>query len=178
MKLYTKTGDKGQTGLANGMRVKKTDLRVAAYGDVDELNSFIGLARCHCDDKLENALLEDIQRDLFLLEAHLSQAKDVEPLRDVHIEKLEKAIDSTWEKTKPLTYFILPAGTEYAALMHVCRTVCRRAERSVIALGEKEKVDDNLVIYLNRLSDLFFALARKANQDAGIDDTIWKREQR
>ncbi len=174
MKLYTKTGDKGETGLATGQRVPKTSLRVAAYGDVDELNSFIGLARCHGDDKVENKLLEEIQADLFLLEAHLSQAKDIEPLRDVHIEKLEKAIDSTWEKMKPLTNFILPAGAEYAALMHVCRTVCRRAERTVIALGEKEKVDDNLVGYLNRLSDLFFALARKANQEAGIEDAIWK----
>lgn len=174
MKLYTKTGDKGQTGLANGVRLSKTSLRVAAYGDVDELNSFIGLARCHCDDKLENKLLEEIQADLFLLEAHLSQAKDLEPLRDVHIEKLEKAVDTAWEKMKPLTHFILPAGAEYAALMHVCRTVCRRAERSVIALAEKEKVDDNLIVYLNRLSDLFFALARKANQDAGIEDSIWK----
>ncbi len=178
MKLYTKTGDKGQTGLANGMRLSKTSLRVAAYGDVDELNSFIGLARCHCDDKQENALLEDIQRDLFLLEAHLSQAQGIEPLRDVHVEKLEKAIDATWEKMKPLTNFILPAGAEYAALMHVCRTVCRRAERSVITLTEKEKIDDNLVIYLNRLSDLFFALARKANQDAGIEDAIWKHSQK
>ena len=176
MKLYTKTGDKGETGLANGIRLSKTSLRVAAYGDVDELNSFIGFARCHCDDKQENALLEDIQRDLFLIEAHLSQAKNIEPLRDVHIEKLEKAIDSTWEKMKPLTHFILPAGAEYAALMHVCRTVCRRSERSVIALAEKEKIDDNLVVYLNRLSDLFFALARKANQDAGIEDSIWKNK--
>ena len=107
MKLYTKTGDKGETGLANGMRLSKTSLRVAAYGDVDELNSFIGLARCHCDDKLENKLLEDIQADLFVVEALLSQAKNVEQIADVHIEKLEKAIDATWEKMKPLSPILL-----------------------------------------------------------------------
>ena len=174
MKLYTKTGDAGETGLASGARVKKTTLRITSIGEVDELNSFIGQARFHCKDKDEDVLLQGIQEDLFVIGSELAQAASVKHIEFTDVEKLEKAIDAASEKTTPLCNFVLPGGCGYAAALHVCRSVCRRAERSVLALEEKEMVNAQLKIYLNRLSDLCFALARKANKDAGVEDTIWK----
>ncbi len=175
MKLYTKTGDAGETGLANGARLAKTSLRTSAIGEVDELNSFLGLARCHCKDAAEDELLADVQRDLFTIGAQLAKAQKVTPINPASVEKLEKATDSAWETAGDLHNFILPAGSLYSASLHVCRSVCRRAERAVLELDEKEPFDSPaLKMYLNRLSSLFFALARKANKDAGVAESEWK----
>ncbi|MFH0713856.1 MAG: cob(I)yrinic acid a,c-diamide adenosyltransferase [Candidatus Micrarchaeota archaeon] len=174
MVLYTKTGDKGETSLANGGRVKKTNPRIAAVGDIDELNSFIGLAKTYCRDKRECELLLGIQRDLFTIGAQIAQVQYITAITGKEVERLEKAIDAATEKCRPLGGFILPGGSRYAALLHVCRTVCCRTERSVVSLNENAVVDENLAIYLNRLSDLFFALARKTNADENIVETEWK----
>ncbi|MFH1247034.1 MAG: cob(I)yrinic acid a,c-diamide adenosyltransferase [Candidatus Micrarchaeota archaeon] len=174
MKLYTKTGDAGETSLANGIRLPKASLRIAAIGDVDELNSFVGLARCSCKDGGEDALLKEVQCNLFTIGAVLAKAQTAKPIEKTNVEKLEKATDDAWQKAGELHNFILPAGSEYACKLHVCRSVCRRVERTVIALGEKEQINDELKIYLNRLSSLFFALARKANVEAGVKEETLK----
>jgi cob(I)alamin adenosyltransferase len=189
MKIYTKTGDGGQTGLANGARVAKDDLRVAAYGDVDELNSVLGLLRVwHAGGTSDGApldpalleLLDQIQRDLFALGAQLAdpaagarsrQAKAV--LTETHVERLEAAIDAREDELPPLRAFILPGGAPVGAWLHLARAVCRRAERALVSLGRRESLDPLLLIYLNRLSDLLFVLARHANHRAGRPEPAW-----
>ena len=182
MKIYTRSGDGGETGLFGGARVSKASARVASYGDVDELNSVLGLARSSPIDAERDALLEAIQSELFNLGAELasdpekSGAKRARSAQidDAEIAKLECAIDDAERELDPLKTFILPGGCVTAARLHHARTVCRRAERSVVGLGASEVVRPEIVRYLNRLSDLLFVLARLANAREEIEDVPWK----
>jgi len=178
-RIYTKSGDGGETGLGDGTRVPKDAPRVAAYGEVDELNSVIGLARANCPDCPEAALLRSVQNDLFDVGADLCvpPSEQEEPGKALRVgvaqaERLEKAIDRLNENLQPLTSFVLPGGTPAAAWLHLARTVCRRAERAVVTLMRTEKVNPQVLIYLNRLSDFLFVLARVAN-DNGKADVLW-----
>lgn len=181
MRIYTRTGDAGATGLFGGGRVAKDHPRVAAYGDVDELNSVIGLARATAPCDLEDALLETIQRDLFAIGGHLATpdpdkvraALEKAELSPARVAEFEAAMDAADAELAPLTAFILPGGSPKAAALHVARTVCRRAERSVVHLAAETEVPELFVIYLNRLSDLLFTLARLANHRGGIADVTW-----
>ncbi len=181
MKIYTKTGDVGETSLLGGGRVSKHDVRVEAYGDVDEVNSALGAALAAAPAEFEAALLESIQRDLFAIGGQLASpdpAKVAKALAKAQIDErriaaLEAAIDRATAELPPLAAFVLPGGTPKAALLHLARTICRRAERSVVALHERTPVAPVLLIYLNRLSDLLFTLARLANQRAGVPDRTW-----
>ncbi len=181
MNIYTRTGDDGDTALFGGGRVPKSDKRVEAYGDVDELNSFVGLALTSLADTEVRRGLLLIQNDLFALGANLAtpegdgsrsqpQTPDVPITR---VETMEQWIDQATEELPELRQFVLPGGTEAAALLHVCRSVCRRAERAVVALGQAETLDDGIVPYLNRLSDLLFVWARLENFRAGQADVPW-----
>ena len=176
MKIYTKTGDEGETGLFGGARVSKSDSRVAAYGDVDELSSQLGVVRAAGVPEVIDALLERIQSELFRLGAELATApgrelKGFEPLDDACVGALETAIDETETRLEPLKSFVLPGGSIAAAHLHVARTVCRRAERAVVGFGSE--VRPVVLRYLNRLSDLLFTLARDANRAAGVKDVPW-----
>lgn len=181
MKIYTKTGDSGSTALFGGGRVSKDHVRVAAYGDVDELNSVIGLARATPPVDFEDALLESIQRDLFSIGGHLAtpdpdkvrKALEKASLSADRVAQFEQVMDAADRELPPLTAFVLPAGTPKAATLHVARTVCRRAERLVVHLAAQEPVPDLFLVYLNRLSDLLFTLARLANHRAGTGDVTW-----
>ena len=181
MKIYTRTGDSGDTGLFGGGRVPKHHVRVQAYGDVDELNSFIGLVRATLPVEFEDALLESIQRDLFSIGGHLAtpdpdkvrKALEKASLSSGRIAEFERIMDAADRELPPLTAFVLPAGTPKAAILHVARTVCRRAERQVVSLASEETVPDLFLVYLNRLSDLLFTLARLANHRAGAGDVTW-----
>jgi cob(I)alamin adenosyltransferase len=181
MKIYTRTGDDGTTGLFGGARVKKDSLRVEAYGTVDEANGAIGRARAALGNEGEiDDVLAPIQSELFVLGAELATpAGKEEKLRMTLIsgadaERLERAIDAGEEGLAPLKSSVLPGGTPAAAELHFARCVVRRAERLVISLGAEEKVRSEIVIYLNRLSDLLFTLARRANHLAGTPDVPWK----
>lgn len=181
MKIYTKTGDAGLTGLFGGGRVGKDHPRVEAYGDVDELNATLGLARATEPMPRIDEVLAPIQRDLFAIGAllatpdrdkmrqHLEKAR----IDDERIAQLERAIDDADEELEPLRSFILPGGTVKAAALHVARTVCRRAERRVVHLQGDEAIPQVVVVYLNRLSDLLFTLARLANRRAGTSEVTW-----
>jgi len=185
LKIYTKTGDSGETGLFGGMRVSKADPRVGAYGDVDELNAWLGLARATLlttDDKELAAMLEQIQRDLFAVGARLA-----DPGRQIanrvtkaavtpdDIGRLEGWIDALESALPPLRRFILAGGSHAGAALHVARTICRRAERAMVALlaGDTHAFEPDLLIYVNRLSDLLFVMARRANQRAGTPEIEW-----
>lgn len=177
-RIYTKSGDGGETGLGDGRRVRKDAARVEAYGQVDELNAVLGLLAAYCPDAPEAVLLRGIQNDLFDVGADLcvpSTADDVpgKSLRvtAAQVEKLEKAIDRLNEGLQPLRSFILPGGSPAAAWLHLARTVCRRAERAVVTLTAAEEVNAQVLIYLNRLSDFLFVLGRVANGAAG--DVLW-----
>jgi cob(I)alamin adenosyltransferase len=182
-RIYTRTGDQGSTRLATGEPVSKASIRVDAYGGVDETNACIGVARLHTTADAElDALLERIQNDLFDLGADLACPEQHdkpawEPLRIVasQVERLEQEIDAMNGRMQPLTSFVLPAGSPAAAALHVARTVCRRAERKVVELMgvEGEVVGQPALQYLNRLSDLLFVAARRANDD-GRADVLWK----
>jgi cob(I)alamin adenosyltransferase len=180
MKIYTKTGDAGETGLFGGTRVSKASLRVEAYGEVDELNSALGWARLAVSDEALDAVLNRIQNDLFEVGAELgsteaSKQKSVVPLiAEPQVEALERAIDQYEEGPPALTSFVLPGGSEGASRFHLARCVCRRAERSVVALGAHDSIRGEVIRYLNRLSDLLFVLARYANHAAGVEDIPWK----
>jgi cob(I)alamin adenosyltransferase len=179
MKIYTKTGDRGQTALFGGARVSKASVRVSAYGDVDELNSHLGVVCAHGPDAALATRLREIQEELFSLGAELAKNPDkdvdlgVPGVGDVQIERLERDIDAFETELEPLKTFILPGGTPSAAFLHVARTACRRAERAVVLLTEAEPVRPELVRYLNRLSDLLFVMARVANHRAGVADVPW-----
>jgi cob(I)alamin adenosyltransferase len=181
MKIYTRTGDQGETGLFGGGRVPKDHPRVAAYGDVDELNSALGFARVAGDDDFFDNLLQSIQRDLFSIGGHLAtpdpekvrKALEKASLSPAQISQFERIMDEAEHSLPPLKAFVLPAGTRRAAALHVARTVCRRAERSVVHLARSEAVPEIFLIYLNRLSDLLFVLARLANQREGVSDITW-----
>jgi len=182
-RIYTRTGDGGSTRLATGAPVSKASLRVEAYGGVDETNAAVGMARQHTgDDATLDAILERIQNDLFDLGADLATPEqhgkpEWEPLRilDSQVERLEQEIDLLNGEMEALTSFVLPAGSAAAAALHVARTVCRRAERTCVALSgmEGEVVGKPAIKYLNRLSDLLFVAARWSN-DKGRADVLWK----
>ena len=181
MKIYTRTGDEGETGLFGGGRVPKDHARVAAYGDVDELNSTIGLVRATPPVQFYDAELAAIQRDLFAIGGHLATpdpakvaaALEKATLSAKRVDEFERMIDAADAELPPLRAFVLPAGTQKAAALHLARTVCRRAERSVVHLAQESEVHPLFVVYLNRLSDLLFALARLANHRDGAGDVTW-----
>ncbi|HEU4723164.1 MAG TPA: cob(I)yrinic acid a,c-diamide adenosyltransferase [Gemmatimonadaceae bacterium] len=181
MKIYTKTGDAGDTGLFGGGRVSKDDPRVEAYGDVDELNAVLGMARAVELMPRIDEVLVPVQRDLFAIGALLAtpdrdrMAQHLHKARiDEHrIAELEQAIDDAESELEPLRAFILPGGTPKAAALHVARTVCRRAERHVVRLQHDVELPALVVIYMNRLSDLLFTLARLANKRAGAGEVTW-----
>jgi cob(I)alamin adenosyltransferase len=178
-RIYTKTGDDGETGLGDGSRVPKDHVRVAAYGTVDELNAAIGLFLAEQPGAPETALLRDVQNDLFDLGADLcvpeikdSSAPPRLRVQAQQVTRLEQAIDRLNDGLPPLTSFVLPGGQPAAARCHVLRTVCRRAERDVVTLARAESVNPQVVIYLNRLSDLLFVLARVYN-GGGVNEVLW-----
>jgi cob(I)alamin adenosyltransferase len=179
MKIYTKTGDRGDTGLFGGARVSKASLRVNAYGDVDELNSVLGLVRAHTRDPQRLSQLQGIQSDLFTVGAELAKNPDKQVdlgmalVSEADIERLERGIDALDAVLSPLKTFILPGGSMAASFLHVARTVCRRAERVVVQLAQSEPVRAELIRYLNRLSDLLFTLARAENHESGVADVPW-----
>jgi len=181
MKIYTKTGDDGETSLFGGRRVSKNDARVDAYGHVDELNAALGAAAATAPETFERDLLESVQQDLFAIGGLLASfepdrvAKALEKavLPHERIEALEQAIDRIDSALTPLRQFVLPGGTPKAASLHVARTVSRRAERSVVALARVASVPREILMYLNRLSDLLFVMARLANHRAGVVDQTW-----
>jgi cob(I)alamin adenosyltransferase len=181
MRIYTKTGDKGDTGLFGGGRVRKDDPRVEAYGDVDEINACLGFVRAVEVMPRIDEVLVAVQRDLFSIGAllatpdlqkmhdHLTKAQ----IDDARIANLEHAIDDCDRELEPLRAFIVPGGTPKAAALHVARTVCRRAERRVVSLQREVEIPEIVVIYLNRLSDLLFSLARVANARSGSGEVTW-----
>jgi cob(I)alamin adenosyltransferase len=181
MKIYTRTGDTGETGLFGGGRVPKDHPRVAAYGDVDELNSTLGVVRATAGKEFFDPLLESIQQDLFSIGGHLAtpdpervrKALEKASLSPSRIGEFEQIMDVAEQELPPLRAFVLPAGTPIAASLHLARTVCRRAERSVVHLAHAEAVPELFVVYLNRLSDLLFTLARLANRRDGVSDVTW-----
>lgn len=181
MKIYTKTGDSGETGLLGGGRVRKDDPRVDTYGQVDELCALIGFALALEPRDFSRDALERIQRDLFTMGAELATPEPAtlgkvllgNPIGEPEIGALEAIIDAREEELAPLANFILPGGTPKAAALHVARTVCRRAERAVVSLARGARVSPAIVKYLNRLSDLLFVLARAANAAGGHPDVKW-----
>jgi len=180
VKIYTKTGDKGETALFGGKRVKKYDLRVEAYGTVDELNSALGLVRAFGVVSEVDQLLVRVQSELFLLGADLAtpmnaRAKGVERVREEQVALLESEIDRFDEELVPLKEFILPSGTVPGAALHLARTICRRAERDVTRCMEEEEISAIALRYLNRLSDWLFTLARLVNSRADVPETTWHR---
>ena len=178
MKIYTKTGDKGETSLFGGHRLQKDALRIEAYGTVDELNSILGICRSfNTDPKIDDLLIE-IQNDLFTLGADLAtpqttKNKSIRRIQSSDISRLEQHIDIIEPKLESLRSFILPGGDQTAAMLHHARTVCRRAERLVVRLVREERMGGDTVIYLNRLSDLFFVLARWKNARTKTPETKW-----
>lgn len=177
MKIYTKTGDDGTTGLQGAKRVSKSNLRIIAYGAVDEINATIGLILSSKIDDDVTMLLTKIQNDLFVVGSDLSNpdlTSSKNRVTSEMIENLEKNIDHLEKELAPITNFILPGGNESASLLHLARTITRRAETNIISLDEKEKVSDECKKYLNRLSDLLFVIARTINKRNGVKDIIWK----
>ena len=179
MKIYTKTGDSGDTGLFDGTRVPKSDPRVAAYGDVDELNAWLGLVRVDLSDDQLSGMLEAIQRDLFAIGARLADpAKRIAQrvtkaaVTSEDISRLEAWIDVLETELPALRRFILAGGSRAGAALHVARTICRRAERAMVSLG-RDAFEPELLVYVNRLSDLLFVMARAVNHRAGTSETEW-----
>lgn len=178
-KVYTKTGDKGETGLGGGQRIPKDHLRIESYGTVDELNSVLGVARLHVQDAELSELLERIQHQLFDLGSDLAVlSADKERYKmpefpGVAVEWLERAIDAATEELPPLKEFVLPAGEPAAAHLHVARCICRRAERLCVGLAREDEVSEHVVPYLNRLSDALFCFARLVNLRSGRGDVLW-----
>ena len=178
MRIYTKTGDDGKTGLLGGHRVEKDDIRIEAYGTVDELSAVLGVVRAMSVLAEIDQFLAEIQNKLFTVGAQLATPAEQESspkIEQSDIERLEQAIDRFNEPLPPLTEFVLPGGTTVAAELHQARTVCRRAERRVVTLGRKEEVSELVLIYLNRLGDLLFVLARNTNFQAGLPDVTWQK---
>jgi cob(I)alamin adenosyltransferase len=177
MKIYTKTGDDGNTGLQGNFRIAKSHPRIMAYGTVDEANAAIGIVLTNILDDDVSQLLNQIQNDLFLLGSDLSN-QNLNDLKNrvslEMIEKLEKSIDLFELELSPLTNFILPGGNLAAAQTHQVRTIVRRAETLVVKLSDKDEINSNCIKYLNRLSDLMFVLGRLINKRKGIEDILWK----
>jgi cob(I)alamin adenosyltransferase len=183
MKIYTKTGDQGETSLFGGRRVPKDALRIEAYGTVDELNSALGVARAWKPSKEIDEILGRLQNDLFILGADLATPGEkrigsVERIQQDHITGIERVIDSVEEHLNPLSSFIVPGGSHVAAQLHLARTMCRRAERFVVRLSREERIEPACLVFLNRLSDLLFVLARYANQLDGVEETPWVARQK
>jgi cob(I)alamin adenosyltransferase len=181
MKLYTRDGDDGTTSLFGGERVAKTSDRIRAYGTVDELNCALGLAAVECDDDRMLDILRRVQAELFVIGGDLatrggSDARgEIVPVVSAEdIERIEQWIDQLCDPLPPMKHFILPGGSELSARLHLARGVCRRAERAILALGQHEEINERIVPYMNRLGDLLFAAARRANQVAGVEDIPWR----
>jgi cob(I)alamin adenosyltransferase len=179
VKIYTRTGDAGETGLFDGTRVSKADARVSAYGDVDELNAWLGLARASLADPQLASMVEQIQRDLFALGSRLADPSHriagrvtKAAVSNADVTRLEEWIDILESELPPLRRFILAGGSQAGAMFHDARTVCRRAERAIVGLGDGA-ADPEVVVYVNRLSDLLFVLARVANARAGAPELEW-----
>ena len=179
MKIYTKTGDKGTTSLVGGTRVPKTHIRLEAYGTVDELNSNLGLLITYLLDGKDKDFLQQVQDRLFAVGSHLATDREKMELKEARIispeqvEMVEREIDRLDTLLPPLSAFILPGGSRGAAVCHVCRTVCRRAERRILALAEQVEIASELLAYVNRLSDYLFVLSRKMNQDDKKGEIFW-----
>jgi cob(I)alamin adenosyltransferase len=182
MTLYTRSGDDGTTGLFGGQRVGKDHPRVEAYGNLDELNAAIGVALAACTGDAAadlRAILADVQSHLFDVGADLATPEGsaheskVTRFAPRHVKRIEAWIDEIDETNEPMSSFVLPGGTELAARLHLARTVCRRAERSMVTLARTETITEAAVVYVNRVSDLLFAMARRANRDAGVPDVPW-----
>ncbi len=189
MKIYTKTGDKGQTALYGGTRVLKSDLRVESYGTIDELNAFVGLAKAELTNKDLLKELSKIQFDLFTVGSEsatpveklvLANGKSRLPvtISDTEVEELEQWMDRWDQALKPLEYFILPSGGRASSSLHVARTICRRAERNLVELSQTQDVRDVLIKYLNRLSDYLFIAARYAAKESGEQEQYWNPNNR
>jgi cob(I)alamin adenosyltransferase len=187
MKLYTRGGDAGETSLFGGVRVRKDDPRIWAYGEVDELNAALGLAVADLPDEATRERLRRVQSELFDIGAELatpdldtnaSRGRSVPRVEQDQVDALERWIDELDAEVTPLTTFILPGGSRPAATLHLARTICRRAERRVVEFGASVELSPTLVRYLNRLSDLLFALARAVNARAGIAEPVWIGRQR
>ena len=180
MKIYTKTGDRGETGLFGGERVSKDSIRISAYGTIDELNSFIGHTITEIKDRSVKDNLIKIQNYLFTIGSDLATPEteknaklNIQRTPESFIKEIEKMIDHYDAQLDELKNFILPGGSKSASLLHICRTVCRRAEREVVSLKKSVTIGDNIIIFLNRLSDLFFVLSRFENKVSNHPDTIW-----
>ena len=173
MSIYTRTGDTGATSLFGGKRVLKSEELGDAYGSIDELNSWVGLITSETTHEHLKALLHDIQSDLFTIGGSLAGWKtNLSPL-ETRVPQMEVEIDAMEEKLPPLSNFILPGGALSASRVHIARSVCRRVERQVVALAQKQKIDSSIIKYLNRLSDLFFMLARFINKNEGAEEVMW-----
>lgn len=182
MKIYTRTGDDGTTGLIGGSRVKKHNIRLESYGTIDELNSYIGVIRSMQTDQHADQILEVIQNKLFVIGANLATDESISlvkkqlPCKKADIELLEKEMDRMNNDLPELRNFILPGGSQAASFCHVARTVCRRAERKIVELAENAEVDANLIKFVNRLSDYLFVLSRKINLDQKTPEILWSPE--
>jgi len=177
LKIYTRTGDAGMTGLIGGLRIPKNSLRIAAIGDVDELNACIGLARMHAKNHDLDATLENIQNWLFEVGAEVASPREerFETIGSEAVSRLEDSMDTMTEQLPELKNFILPGGSELSARLHLARSVCRRAERTVLELHNVELVREELRVLLNRLADWLFVAARTANLISNVQDVSWKR---
>ena len=179
--VYTRTGDKGMTSLVGGKRVPKNHVRLEAYGMVDELNSQIGVLMSYVDDEHDHDFLLGVQNTLFVVGSNLATDTSVRELSQGSVvspemvERIEKEIDEVDASLPPLRAFVLPSGCRAASVAHVCRTVCRRAERRILSLHDVAEVDEQVMLYVNRLSDYLFVLARKLNVQAGNQEIFWKR---
>jgi cob(I)alamin adenosyltransferase len=182
MKIYTRTGDDGTTGLIGGSRVKKHNIRLEAYGTIDELNSYMGLIRTMQSNKNTDRVLEIIQNKLFVIGANLATEESANQIRKQlpcsksDIELLEQEMDRMNDELPELRNFVLPGGSQVSAFCHVARTVCRRAERRIVELAEKSETDTNLIKFINRLSDYLFVLSRKVNLDLKAPEILWSPE--
>lgn len=179
--IYTKTGDKGTTSLVGGARVPKTHIRLEAYGTIDELNAHLGLLLTYLTDEKDRQEIFLIQNKLFSVGSYLAtnqkntQLNTASVIYQADLDKLEKTIDAMDEQLPPLQAFVLPGGTRGAAVCHICRTVCRRAERRILHLGEQSEIDENVTAYMNRLSDFLFVLSRKINLLENCDEIFWNK---
>lgn len=177
--VYTKTGDKGTTSLVGGTRVPKTHIRLEAYGTVDELNSHLGLLITYLADERDRTFVQQVQDKLFAVGSHLATDREKTKLHEASVitpqlvETMENEIDRLDEMLPPLSAFVLPGGSRGAAVCHVCRTVCRRAERRILDLAEQVEVASELLAYVNRLSDYLFVLSRKMNRDEKKEEIFW-----
>lgn len=180
MKIYTKTGDKGETSLFGGERVGKNNIRIKAYGSLDELNSFIGLTLAKVKNEKIKEVLFNLQNKLFIVGSDLATPSteknkklDIQRTPTEFITEVENWIDEFSSNLDDLKNFILPGGSEGAALLHICRTIARRAEREIVELKRSEQITENIIIFTNRISDLFFVLSRYENKHSNIPDTKW-----